>query len=156
VLSPQDQSTGSTPPSRGNIQHTPMQYSSPGSIHSDGTYKLQVGVSIHREQYTSGGSIHPQGTIYFMWEYPPSTPHLGVSIQMEHIIFRWEYPPTGNNILQVGGSIHPEGTVYCRWDYPPSTPHLGVFIQMEHINFSWEYLPGWNKYSILQVGVSTQ
>jgi hypothetical protein len=54
------------------------QYSSAGSIHSDGHINFRCeypegtiyfkweGVSTQREQYTSGGSIHP---VLLNWEY---------------------------------------------------------------------------------------
>jgi hypothetical protein len=109
------------PPSGNSVLQVGVSnpYSSSGSIHSDGTYKLLVGVSTHREQYISSGR-----------EYPPrrnSILQVGVSTQREQ--------------YTSGGSIHQEGTVYFRWEYQPSTPHLGEFIPMEHINFRWEYLP---------------
>jgi hypothetical protein len=140
------------------------QYSSAGSIRpvllsweyppstpqlgvSDGTYKLQVGVSTSTlqlgvsTQYSSAGSIHP---VLLSWEYPPSTPQFGVSIQMGHLNFRWEYPlrwniytldmsilPAGTHILQVGVSIQKEHTQY--------TLQVVVSTWMELIYFIWEY-----------------
>jgi hypothetical protein len=79
-----------------------------------------------------GGSIHQEGTVYFRWDYPPSTPQLGVFIQMEHINFSWEYLPQMEQIQYTSGrSIHP-------------------------VLLIWEYPLRWNTYSILEVGVSTQ
>jgi hypothetical protein len=56
------------PPSGNSVLQVGVstQYSSSGSIHSDGTYKLQLRVSAQREQYTSSGSIHP---VLLIWEY---------------------------------------------------------------------------------------
>jgi hypothetical protein len=57
------------PPSGNSVLQVGVstQYSSPGSIRSDGIYKLPLGVSTQREQCTSGGSIHP---VLLIWEYP--------------------------------------------------------------------------------------